>query len=252
MRPVLPELSVAFSYSRFDPFESIARQIDLPSTLINRFDLIFPIKDLPDEDKDKKLASFILGLHQSKFEDVPIEKDLFRKYIAFAKQNITPKLTDEAIDEIQKYYLKMRSSGEGEGYYKSVPISARQLEALVRLSEASARLRLSETVEKKDAEKAVELLHYCLSQIGIDPETGKIDIDKITTGITATQRSKIHTLKEIISELEAQIGKTIPIEEITKLAKERGIDESQTDELIERLKREGDLFEPRHGFISRI
>ncbi|HME86962.1 MAG TPA: hypothetical protein VKE88_00960, partial [Candidatus Nanoarchaeia archaeon] len=89
-------------------------------------------------------------------------------------------------------------------------------------------------------------------QIGIDPETGKIDIDRITTGITASQRNKLHTMKEIISELEAQIGKTIPIEDIAKLAKEKGIDESQTDELIERLKRDGDIFEPRHGFISRI
>jgi replicative DNA helicase Mcm len=237
---------------RFDPYEPIAKQIDLPNTLINRFDLIFPIKDMPDEDKDSKLASFILGLHQSEAVEQDIPKELLRKYLAYAKQNIIPKLTDEAMAEIKEYYMKMRSSGEGEGYYKSVPISARQLEALVRLAEASAKLRLSTIVEKEDAQKAVELLHYCLSQIGIDPETGKIDIDRIATGITTSQRSKLHSIKEVIAELEAQIGKTIPIEEIIKLAKERGIDESQTDELIERLKRDGDLFEPRHGFISRI
>ena len=237
---------------RFDPYEPIPRQIDLPSTLINRFDLIFPIKDLPDQDKDDKLSSFVLGLRKSEIAEQDIPKDLLRKYIAFAKQNIHPKLTDEAMSEIKQYYMKMRASGEGEGSYKSVPISARQLEALVRLSEASAKLRLSSKVEKKDALKAVELLHYCLTQIGIDPETGKIDIDRIVTGITATQRSKLHLVKEIISELEAQVGKAIPIEEIIKLAKERGIDESQVDELIERLKRDGDLFEPRYGFISRI
>jgi replicative DNA helicase Mcm len=237
---------------RFDPYEPIPKQIDLPNTLINRFDLIFPIKDMPDEEKDSKLASFILGLHQSEVTEQDIPKVLLRKYLAYAKQNVFPKLTDEAMSAIKEYYMKMRSSGEGEGHYKSVPISARQLEALVRLAEASARLRLSTTVEKEDAEKAVELLHYCLSQIGIDPETGKIDIDRITTGITTSQRSKLHTVKEIVAELEAHLGKAIPVEEIMKLAKERGIDESQTDELIERLKRDGDLFEPRHGFISRI
>jgi replicative DNA helicase Mcm len=237
---------------RFDPYESIAKQIDLPVTLINRFDLIFPIKDLPDKNKDEKLASFILGMHRTEIAEQEIPKDLMRKYIAYAKQNIFPRLSDEAMEEIKKYYMKMRSSGEGEGLYRSVPISARQLEALIRLSEASARLRLSNVVEKKDAQKAVDLLHYCLNQIGIDPETGKIDIDRIVTGVTASQRNKLHVLKEVISELESQIGKAIPIEEITKLAKERGIDESQADELIERLKREGDLFEPRHGFVSRV
>ena len=238
---------------RFDPYELIGKQIDLPPTLINRFDLIFPIKDLPEVEKDSKLASFILGLHQSQAIEQEIPKELLRKYIAYAKQNVFPKLTDEAMEEIKKYYMKMRSSGEGDTGYKSVPISARQLEALVRLAEAAAKLRLSSKVEKKDAQKAIELLHYCLSQIGIDPETGKIDIDRIVTGVTASQRSKLHILKEIISELESQLNaKVIPIIEIVKLAKERGIEDAQTDELIERLKRDGDLFEPRHGYVSRI
>lgn len=237
---------------RFDPFEPIPKQIDLPNTLINRFDLIFPIKDLPDVEKDEKLSSFILGLHKQEVKEQEISKELLRKYIAYAKQIAPPKLTDEAIEEVKQYYLKMRSSGENDGQYKSVPISARQLEALVRLSEASAKLRLSDKVEKKDALKAIELLHYCLSQIGIDPETGKIDIDRIATGITSSQRSKIHAVKEIISELEVSLNtRTIPIEEILKLAKERGIEENQIEEMIERLKRDGDLYEPRNGFISR-
>ncbi len=238
---------------RFDPYESIGKQIDLPSTLINRFDLIFPIKDLPEVEKDSKLASFILGLHQNQIIEQEIPKEILRKYIAYAKQNVFPKLTDEAMEEIKKYYMKMRSSGEGDTGYKSVPISARQLEALVRLAEASAKLRLSSKVEKKDAQRAIELLHYCLTQIGIDPETGKIDIDRIVTGVTASQRGKMHILKEIISELESQLNtKIIPIIEIVKIAKERGIEDAQTDEFIERLKRDGDLFEPRHGYVSRI
>ncbi|MEK6886638.1 MAG: minichromosome maintenance protein MCM [Nanoarchaeota archaeon] len=238
---------------RFDPYEPIGKQIDLPSTLINRFDLIFPIRDLPEVEKDSKLASFILGLHQTQAIEQEIPKEILRKYIAYAKQNIFPTLTDEAMEEIKKYYMKMRSSGEGDSGYKSVPISARQLEALVRLAEASAKLRLSSKVEKKDAQKAIDLLHYCLTQIGIDPETGKIDIDRIVTGVTASQRSKLHILKEIISELETQLNvKVIPISEIVKLAKEKGIEDTQTDELIERLKRDGDLFEPRHGYVSRI
>lgn len=241
-------------FGRFDPYEMLAKQIDLPSTLINRFDLIFPIKDLPDSDKDEKMATFILNLHQVAHEQEPeIATELLKKYIAYARQRISPKLTDSALDEIKEYYLKMRSSSASdESGIKAIPISARQLEALVRLAEASAKVRLSDKVTKKDARRAVDLLHYCLTQIGVDPETGKIDIDRISTGVGASQRNKIMQIKDIISELENKIGKTIPLDDVVKEAVEKGLDEAQVDEVIEKLKRSGDIFEPRRGFISRI
>ena len=240
-------------FGRFDPYEILAKQIDLPSTLINRFDLIFPVKDLPDLKRDESMAKFILSLHQTKnIEEPAIPTKLLRKYIAYSKQNIRPTLTDSAIEEIKEYYVKVRSSGSEEGGIKAIPISARQLEALIRLSEASAKTRLSDKITRKDAKIAVDLLHYCLAQVGVDPETGRIDIDRITTGITATQRSKIAVVKEIISELENKIGKTIPIEDIIRGATEKGIEEEKIEEAIEKLKRSGDLFEPRRGFIQRI
>jgi len=94
------------------------------------------------------------------------------------------------------------------------------------------------------------LLQHCLGEIGVDPETGKIDIDRITTGITASQRNKIVIIKEIIDELENKIGKTIPLEDLMKEAEAKGI--GDVDEAIEKLKRSGDIFEPKRGFISRI
>ena len=241
-------------FGRFDPYDTVARQIDLPPALINRFDLIFTIKDLPDEEKDRKMARFILEMHRIKgTEEVDIHTDLLRKYFVYAKQKVFPKLTDNAINELLDYYIKMRCSGSNEsGGLKAIPISARQLEALVRLAEAAAKLRLSEKVEKKDAKRAVALLHYCLEQVGMDPETGKIDIDRISTGVTTSERSRIVTVREIINELEESEGKNIQIEEIIKVAKEKGIDEEKALELIEKLKRSGDLFEPRRGEIQKI
>ena len=240
-------------FGRFDPYGTVAEQIDLPATLINRFDLIFPIKDLPDEKRDERMAKFILSLHQNpELEASEIETSLLRKYIAYAKQRIHPKLTDAAIEEIKNYYLKMRASGSSEGNVKSIPISARQLEGLVRMSEAAARLRLSNKVTRKDARRAINLLNYCLRQIALDEETGTIDIDRIATEIPATQRSKIITVREIIVELESKIGKTIPIDDVVKQASAKGIDEEDVEEAIEKLKRSGDIFEPKRGFISRI
>ena len=240
-------------FGRFDPYsKTIAEQIELPSTLINRFDLIFPIKDLPDPTKDEKLAHFVLTLHKdSEQEDVEIETDLLRKYLAYVR-GWRPTLTDGAINEIKEYYLKMRNSGQGDGSVKSIPISARQLEGLLRMSEAYAKMRLSSKVTKKDAKKAIEILDYCLRQIAFDEESGSIDIDRIATGVSTSERGKLVTVKGIISELEEKIGKTIPVEEIVNLALEKGLDEEKVEAAIEKLKRSGDVFEPKRGFISRI
>ncbi|MBI2651924.1 minichromosome maintenance protein MCM [Candidatus Woesearchaeota archaeon] len=199
------------------------------------------------------MARHILTLHQSPDVNEPeISTNILRKYIAYARQKVSPKLTDGALEEIKDFYLRMRKSGGGEGGIRAIPISARQLEALVRLSEASARARLDDRVTRKDAKKAIELLDYCLMQVGFDRETGKIDIDRIATGITATSRSHILILKDIIGELETKLGKTIPIDDVINEAKSRGLDEDKVEEAMERLKRSGDIFEPRRGFVSRI
>ncbi len=241
-------------FGRFDPYEVIARQIDLPSTLINRFDLIFPIKDLPDESKDEKMASFILSLHKESTEiTTEIESEMLKKYFAYARQNIKPVLSEAAIENIKDYYVRMRTSGSTEdGVIKTIPISARQLEALVRLAEASAKARLADKVSRKDAERAIELVHYCLTKIGLDPETGKFDIDRISSGVTASERGNIVVVREIINEIEGKVGKTIPVEDIVIEAESKGLSEDKVLEVVEKLKRSGDIYEPRKGYISKI
>ncbi len=242
-------------FGRFDPTEVIAKQIDLPSTLINRFDLIFPIKDLPNKDKDEAMASFILRLHKDSTTLKPeIDTKLLRKYIAYARQKIKPKLTDAALEEIKQYYLKMRSASSiEEGGVRTIPISARQLEALVRLAEASAKTRLSSRVTKKDAKRAIDLVHYCLAQIGTDPETGRIDIDRVITGIPASQRSQIAIVRDIIAELEVKsANKEVAEEDVISIAEQRGVPRHKCEEILEKLKRSGDIYNPKRGVIQRI
>ena len=239
---------------RFDPYASIASQIDLPAALINRFDLIFPIRDIPNREIDTRIASHVLKLQQKPTELQPeIPTDLMRKYISYARKRIKPVLTDQAIEEIKKFYVELRNKGQvGDEGIKPIPISARQLEALVRLAEGSARVRLSKKVTALDSKRSIDLLRHCLMQVGFDYETGEIDIDRITTGISSSQRSKIVTVREIIRELEHKHGKNIPISEIIALAQDRKIEEAQVEESIEKLKREGEIFEPRPGQIARL
>ncbi len=242
-------------FGRFDPYEMLAKQIEMPSTILNRFDLIFPFRDMPNKDKDKELASFILTRHKGhtldKKETKELDTEFLRKYIAYAK-SIKPILSDEAIEEIENYYVKMRGSGSEEDGVKSIPISARQLEGLIRLSEASAKIRLATEITRDDAKMAIELVHYSLTQMGMDPKTGKIDLDRITSGTSASERSGISNVKNIITELEKEHGKNIPMEEIVQMGKEKGISEEDVTQTVEKLKRTGDIYEPKRGYISKI
>lgn len=239
---------------RFDPYKPLADQIDMPPTLINRFDLIFPIRDLPNKEIDEKIAKHILKIQKDpvKVQSI-IPAELLKKYIAYVKQKVHPVLSDAAITEIKDFYVGLRNKGSmGDDAIKPIPITARQLEALVRLAEGNARIRLGKQITKHDAKRAISILKHCLEIVGLDPETGQIDIDRISTGITASQRSKIVVIRELIYDLEENIGKSIPLEEVINGAAEKGIQQDQVEEIIERLKREGEIFEPRRGFVSRI
>jgi len=243
---------------RFDPYTPIASQIDLPPALISRFDLIFPIRDLPNRDQDSSIASHILD--PPKEEDISskgIDLDLLRKYISYSKNNIKPSLSEGAKEEIKKFYVDLRNNPSSpmtsEQDIKPIPVTPRQLEAIVRMAEASARVRLSKSITKNDAKLAISLLKYCLTQVGFDEETQSFDIDRLSTGISASERGRIMTVKEIIQEIEARSDiKTISLDEIKSEASDKGIPEDKLIEIIERLKRSGDIFEPKRGHIQRI
>ena len=116
----------------------------------------------------------------------------------------------------------------------------------------SVNVELEKKVTREDSKRSIRLLKHCLMQVGIDPETGQIDIDRISTGISSSQRSRIVALREIIFSLDKKLGKDIPIEEIIAEAAEKGIDEVHVQEAIEKLKREGEIFEPKSGHISKM
>ena len=234
---------------RFDPYEPIPEQINIGDTLLSRFDFIFPVKDEPDEERDTKLSSQILKNHLDPEEtDAEIPQDLLRRYVAYAK-GLRPDLTQAAADKIQEFYVSMRAGGDGEN--DGVPITARQLEALIRVAEASARAELKEEVEESDAQRAIDILEYSLEQVGVDPETGEFDIDRIESGVSTSQRNRLQTVKHIIENLAGD-DDSAEIEDVIERAEEEGIDSSQAEEVIENLKRDGELFEPKQGFIQKI
>ncbi len=237
-------------FGRFDPYQPIAQQIDLPPTLINRFDIIFTLRDLPDRKKDARIATHVLSEHIKETEILSISKDLLRKYIAYTKQKIKPVLTKEAIEELKNFYIELRNKPvPSESAVRPIPISARQLQALVRMSEAAAKVRLSDTVSKQDAQLSIEIIKYYLMQVGFDYESQTFDIDRIGSGFSHSQRNKIFTVKETIIALSSRMGKEIPIEEIHNDLKDK-MKEQDIDEAIEKLIHSNEIYRPKYGYIG--
>lgn len=237
---------------RFDPYTPIPQQIDISPALLSRFDVIFVIRDLPNKIQDEAIATHVLEEHkQGVIRDV-IEPSLMRKYVAYAKQKIKPKLSDEAIAEIKEFYIRLRNQPQqSDSAIKPIPITARQLEGIIRMSEAHAKMRLSEVVNRNDAKIAIEIIRTSLMQVGYDEDTKTFDVDRITTGVTASKRGKILLVKETLSQLESRLGKLIPLEELKNELAEK-ITETELEEAINVLSKSGDIFKPKKGFIQRI
>ncbi len=239
-------------YGRYYPDRSIADNINLPPTILSRFDLVFVMKDIPDERLDRGMARHILRVHKESDRIRPvIPPDLLRKYISYARRYVIPRMSDGALKLLEEFYVQLRRSGGGP--QAPIPITARQLEALVRLAEAHARMALKPVVTEEDAEEAIRLMSIMLKTVGIDIETGRIDIDTLMIGRPRSQQEKFRTLMEIITELiEASEEERVSIKDIIEAAKERGLSKEFVLETIRRLKREGELYEPEPGYIARV
>ncbi len=236
-------------FGRFDPFRPILEQIDIPDTLMSRFDLKFVLRDKPDRDRDEKLASHISMSRMNPEEVVPsIDVNLLRKYIAYAKKHIKDiEMTPDAANKLKDFYVDMRNKYTGQD--RAVPITLRQYEALIRLSEASAKVRLSNKIGNQDVDRAIKLMTASLRQLGVDTETGHFDIDVLESGISSSQRSKIRGVLQIIENLEKTVGQAA-ISDVEAEAESRGIKNVQ--EIIQKLKNEGTIYEPKAGILRKL
>ncbi len=236
-------------FSRFDPYLPIVKQITIPDTLLTRFDLKFVLRDIPNAEEDRKIVDHVLqsreGDHSKSEPAIPTE--LVKKYIAYARENHQPKLSEEAGKLLRKFYINTRKKAEGGG---PVPITLRQFEGLIRLSEASAKVQLRDDINTEDAQRAIRLMRASLTQLGLEPESGMIDIDRAEGAMTtSSERSKIRIVMDMINELSEK-SKEIPMSELQKAARQEDVE--NLDEIIEKLKREGMLFEPNPGYVQKV
>jgi replicative DNA helicase Mcm len=160
-------------------------------------------------------------------------------------------MEDEAREHLVNYYLDLRKMGETKE--SPVPVTARQLEALVRLAEASARIRLSNKITIEDAKRTTRISMACMKQVGVDPTTGAFDVDVIATGTSKSQRDKIHVLMDIIRDVgDRNPGGKAPLEEVYTAAEADNISREQAEELIRKMRQKGDLMSPDKKHIKIV
>ncbi|KAK9816651.1 hypothetical protein WJX72_003304 [[Myrmecia] bisecta] len=222
--------------SRYDPRLSVIDNIQLPPTLISRFDLIYLVLDKANEASDRKLARFLVALnyeHPPQANQALIPLDTLRDYIAYARTRCTPELSDDAAQDLIEGYLAMRKQGISR---KVITATPRQLESLIRLSEALARMRLSPTVERPDVAEAIRLMRVALQQSATDPTTGAIDMDKIMTGFSASDRMHQEALATEIRALLAKTSGSLSVEELLRKIRDQSSEHLDRKQIVDALQ----------------
>lgn len=227
-------------FGRYDLNRNFAENVNLSPVVLSRFDLYFILRDVPDETRDALLTEHILAQHRNIERQVEATYDTsyLRRYIAYAKLS-SPKLSDEASEAIAKFFLELRKASVDS----AVQITPRQLESLIRQSEARAKLMLRDVVTKEDVEVVIKLFRSSLTQAGLDVETGKTDIDILMTGRPKSSWDKMNAIIKIAQDMEKEFG-SANIEEVLRRAEEKGVDRADGRRMVADLLRNGYFYSP--------
>jgi replicative DNA helicase Mcm len=250
------------------------QETGLPPPLASRFDIIWMIRDEVRIHDDEKIARHILDNRTSgKSESIMdnsielgpsnLEEESFivtsengeehltqnflRKYIAFAKRTIHPQLDEESKNVILKYYTEERQSfgreDQSASQYESdqgkdtvIPITARALEALIRLTEAHARMHLQEVATVENANVALAVFRHWREESGIEDES------ELHSGVSVRARSNNSAIMNMVRDLCSEKGEAVLVE-IYNLALPRKISEDEVNRVISKMLQNGELFE---------
>ncbi|RLI27406.1 MAG: Minichromosome maintenance protein MCM [Candidatus Hecatellales archaeon] len=236
---------------RYEDRLTVAENINIPPVILSRFDLIFVEKDKPDKDLDQQLADHILNVHRRGGPVLPpIQPEILRKYISYARSKVFPRLSEEAAEHLKRFYLKMREASQGaEG--SPIAITPRQLEALIRIAEARARAALRDVVTKEDAEAAIRIMRKSLQAVGAVQEGEIVDIDTVMTGKSAAFRDKLVSVIKAVEELQREYGEAELEELYRRLEEYYGVGRGDAEKIVKKALQDGILYSPRPGFLRK-
>jgi replicative DNA helicase Mcm len=249
------------------------KETGLPPPLASRFDIIWMIRDEVRIHDDERIARHILNNRTAGKSEALLENSIdlgssdpeetsflvtpdngeehltqnfLRKYIAFAKRNIHPQLNEEAKNTILKYYTEERQSFGREDESPSqneygekdtvIPITARALEALIRLTEAHARMHLREVATVENAKVALAVFRHWREESGIEDES------ELHSGVPVRARTNNTAIMNMVRDICSEKG-SADLTEIYNLAIPRKISESEVDRVISKMLQGGQLYE---------
>jgi len=239
-------------FGKYDIFKNIYENVNLPIPLLTRFDLVFIVRDIPSQEKDRNIAQHIISQHGFSGTDTAslIDIDILTKYLSYAKRG-EPALTKEAENLIMEFYLKMRNIS-GEDKENMITITPRQLEGLIRLATARARLLLKNQVEGEDADRAIYLFNEMLKNSGTDVNTGKVDIG-VLQGRPKSEVSKLQMFMEILRSLEGEPKSSVPEQDfVDELVKSDKFSEEEARNYIRRMIRDASIYESKPGHYNTV
>ena len=239
-------------FGKYDIFKNIYENVNLPIPLLTRFDLVFIVRDIPSQEKDRNIAQHIISQHGFSGTDTTslIDIDILTKYLSYAKRG-EPALTKEAENLIMEFYLKMRNIS-GDDKENMITITPRQLEGLIRLATARARLLLKNKVEGEDADRAIYLFNEMLKNSGTDVNTGKVDIG-VLQGRPKSEVSKLQMFMEILRTLEGEPKSSVPEQGfVDELVKSDKFSEEEARNYIRRMIRDASIYESKPGHYNTV
>ncbi len=271
-------------FSKRGPNQSVMRSFQetgLPPPLASRFDIIWMIRDEIRVRDDERIAKHILDNRTSGRSEMLMEgtielsdsdqdseaifattkqgvehltQEFLRKYIAFAKRTVHPQLNEEAKTEILDYYTNERQSFGREDQFQSdqsdresiIPITARALEALIRLTESHARMHLREVATADDAKVALAVFKHWREESGIEDES------ELHSGVTVRARSNNSSVRQMVRDVCSQHGGVAERSQIYNIALDKGIAEHEVDAVLSKMLTSGELWSPRIDQFSFV
>ena len=240
------------TFGRYDAEKNAAEQVDFQTTILSRFDMIFILRDEYDLHKDRTLAEHILKVHvqgtQAAREPDESELDVhvLKRYVAYARAKCSPRLTERARETLQNYYVAIRqglvaedAEAERRGPApRAVPITGRQLEAIVRLSESFAKMRLSDVATEDDVARAIHMFTVSTLRAA---KMGDVDVEGLSDGHGAEHTAEEHIRKRV------QILMAVSVHSLLADLNAQGIDKAVAQRALNAMVRQGDFQEVAMG-----
>lgn len=238
--------------NRYDKRKTFIQNLGINISLFTRFDYVGLFRDVPNPEVDAPIVDKIIGSYENS-NIAPIRRELLAKYIFYAKNQTTQiKYSDEAKEEIRKYYLKVRTYDFNENIQKPteqerVSMTARQVESLIRFATARARFYLRNTVEQEDVERVEKIIDHLLRKVGIDPETGKIDASILNGGKPTSEMSRDKIFFDVLEKMAPSFNNAINmpffIDELRKQPKwsKEEYDDIKLEKYISKLEKQQNI-----------